>query len=250
MDYPLALYFVAPLLVVLAYVVFGVTGFGSNIIIVPVLAHFLPITFIVPLCLLLDIGATLLLRGHTRGVRDTAELRWLLPGALIGMVSGGLVLALAPARWLMFVLGVFVAGYAVLSLTVLRSRRGTIGRLWGLPISLVGGVAASLFGAGGAVLSIYVSRRVHDAGRLRATMATLVEISAWARVVIFTVAGLLLKLALGLFAVALCPFMWVGLRLGARLHDHLNADQVRRVVNLLLIVSGLSLMARALTLPA
>lgn len=243
------MYIIAPLLVILAYVVFGITGFGSNVIIVPVLAHFLPIPFVVPLCLLLDIGATLLLRGHTRGARDSAEIRWLLPGALIGMVSGGLVLALAPERWLMLVLGAFVAGYAVLSLTVLRSRGGLIGRSWGLPISLVGGIAASLFGAGGAVLSIYVSRRVRDPGRLRATMATLVAISAWARVVIFAVAGLLLKLALGAWFLALYPFMWVGLTLGARLHARLNPDQVRRVVCVVLVASGFSLMARALTVP-
>ena len=49
---------VVPAAVVAAYVVFGLSGFGSTMITVPILAHFFPISFLVPLMVLLDLAST------------------------------------------------------------------------------------------------------------------------------------------------------------------------------------------------
>jgi hypothetical protein len=47
-DYPAALLVIAPLIILVGYVVYGLGGFGSAIVVGPVLAHFLPLTFVVP----------------------------------------------------------------------------------------------------------------------------------------------------------------------------------------------------------
>jgi uncharacterized membrane protein YfcA len=48
---------IAALVVAGAFVVFGLTGFGSTILAVPLLAHLLPLKFVIPMFVLLDFGA-------------------------------------------------------------------------------------------------------------------------------------------------------------------------------------------------
>jgi uncharacterized membrane protein YfcA len=46
---------VAPVAVIAGYTVFGLTGFGATAITVPILAHFLPVSYLVPVMALLDV---------------------------------------------------------------------------------------------------------------------------------------------------------------------------------------------------
>ena len=249
MEFSPVLYLVAPLVVCLGYVIFGISGFGATIVMVPVLAHFLPLKFVVPLVLLLDFGAAILMRANKGAEgRDAGEIRWILPFMLAGMAFGAYLLKVAPERWLMLALGLFVAGYATLSLTRNKNAPRGIARLWGVPISFVGGIGSSLFGTGGSIYAIYVTRRIHDPGAMRATMSVIIAISVVVRLVIFSLAGLLLKAALGLAFLGLCLFMAGGLLLGMRLHTRMQPDDVRRVVHVLLVVSGSSLVLRALAM--
>ena len=64
MEYSPFIYLVAPLVVFAGYTVFGIGGFGATIVMVPLLAHFLPIKVVVPLCLYLDFTAAILLRAR------------------------------------------------------------------------------------------------------------------------------------------------------------------------------------------
>mgnify|MGYP001619021539 FL=1 len=48
-------------ILLLAYFIRGISGFGSGLIAVPLLAHFLPLQFVVPLVLVLDFSASLAL---------------------------------------------------------------------------------------------------------------------------------------------------------------------------------------------
>ena len=89
---------------------------------------------------------------------------------------------------------------------------------------------------------------MHDPGEMRATMSTIIAVSVLVRLVIFSVAGLLLKPELGIAWLALCLFMGGGLLLGMRLHSHMKPDQVRHLVHVLLVVSGSSLALRALSM--
>jgi uncharacterized protein len=180
--------------------------------------------------------------------RDMGEIRFMLPFMLTGMALGAYLLKAVPERWLMLALGLFVAGYALITLLRHRSAVSQLARGWGAPLALLGGVGSSLFGTGGPVYAIYVSRRLHDPGVMRATMSTLIAISVAVRIVAFTLAGLLLKIELGLAALALLGFMAAGLLLGLRLHAKMKPDNVRRVVHMLLVVSGSSLALRAITI--
>ena len=59
-------YLAAFFILLLAYFLRGITGFGSGLIAIPLLAHFLPLTFVVPMVLVLDFVASIVLSSHTR----------------------------------------------------------------------------------------------------------------------------------------------------------------------------------------
>lgn len=250
MEFSAWVYLIAPLVVFMGYIAFGISGFGSTIIVVPILAQFLPLKFVVPLMVLLDLSAILMMRAN-KGLqaRDMKVIGSMLPFMLIGMVLGAYLLKSVPERYLMLALGLFVAGYALITL-LCNKAVGTITPRLRIPISLLGGTASSLFGTGGPIYAIYVSRRLHNPTVMRATMSTIISISVVVRVVIFLLSGLLLKADLGIAVIALVGFMAGGMLLGMKLHKCMKPEQVRKVVHLLLVVSGSSLVIRALAMTA
>ncbi|HEX4326558.1 MAG TPA: sulfite exporter TauE/SafE family protein [Burkholderiales bacterium] len=245
-DFPLISFFAAPLVVICAYIVFGITGFGATVIIVPLLAQVLPLKFLVPLCVVLDLSAFVLLSAKSGGKIDRAEVRWVVPFMLLGIVIGAVTLAKAPERALILGLGIFITGYAVLSLTAFRLHSSTIARGWGVPVGIAGGISSSLFGIGGPLYAIYVSRRTTDAGVMRATMSTLILMSGLTRFLMFIANGLLLSWTIATAWLLLLPCVWGGAIVGMKLHDRLSLAHVRRMIHVVLLLSGASLIVRAL----
>ena len=239
---------VAPIAVVVAYTVFGLSGFGSTVISVPVLAHFLPVSYLVPLMVLLDLACALFIRTSGREHVSKAELRNLIPFMLIGVVLGATLLVGMPDRWLRIALGVFAIGIGVYGLANPAVSRA-ISRWWCIPTGIVGGAVATIFGAGGPLYASYLAGRLDDKNALRATVSSLISISAFTRALVYAATGLLLNLAILAGLVLLAPFVWVGFKLGSRIHLGLTQVQMRRVVGAILLVSGLSLVARAALAP-
>jgi hypothetical protein len=60
-----------PLVIFVGYLIFGITGFGASPITIPVLVHVLPVTFVVSLAALLDLGSALALGVRTRRQADS-----------------------------------------------------------------------------------------------------------------------------------------------------------------------------------
>lgn len=229
----------------LAYVVFGITGFGATIIALPLVAQVVEIRFAVPLMLLMDLTAGALLGWRQRRHIDRGEMRRLLPTVSVGLLLGVTVLAQAPQRALLLTLGVFVLAVAAWS-WLQRRAPTTISARWAAPAGAVGGAFTAMFGTGGPVYTAYLMRRIADAQRLRATVGTLIFVNAMARVVLFTATGLLLQPALLASAAVLLPCTLVGLAVGSRLHARLPPARVLQAVCALLALSGTGVLVRAL----
>jgi uncharacterized membrane protein YfcA len=235
---------VAPVVVLVAYTVFGLSGFGSTVISVPILAHFLPVSYLVPLMALLDLFSAIFVGTKGREHVAREELKWIFPFMFVGFVVGVTLLVKVPEDWLRTALGVFAVAVGVNSILNPVLHR-TISRLWVVPTGILGGAIATVFGAGGPIYATYLSGRLRDKSQIRATMSTLISISAFTRAVVYAVSGLLLKLSILTGGLALAPFAWFGLKLGSRIHVGLSQEQMRRVVGSILVLTGLSLLARA-----
>jgi len=231
----------------LGYVVYGLTGFGSSIVAVPLLALFFPLRFAVPMMLVFDLLTGLLLGLKNRRELSRVELTRLLPIVAVGMVAGVTLLAHAPERWLLAGLGTIVVGYALWNLAS-RVAPTPISSRWAVPAGLVGGVFTALYGTGGPVYTIYLARRLPDKVQLRATIGVLIFCTALIRLVLFTGSGFYVQAGLLPLAFALLPCALAGFLAGSWLHARLPTARAVQAVWLLLCVSGTSLLLRAMAM--
>jgi len=239
------LWLAAPLVVVFAYIVFGISGFGSTVISVPLLAHFLPITYLVPLMVLLDMTAAIFVGSQGRQHVNKPELKRLIPFMLVGFLLGVTVLVKVNPDWLRVALGLFALAVGVHG--ILNPALGSrISPWWSVPAGVTGGAVATIFGAGGPVYATYLSGRLEDKDEIRSTISTLISISAFSRAILYAIGGLLLHWTIFAGMAVLAPFVWLGLRVGGRIHVGLTQAQMRRLVGALLVCTGGSLLVRAL----
>jgi uncharacterized membrane protein YfcA len=177
----------APLafIIVFAYTVFGLTGFGSTITAMPMLVLVIPLRMAVPLMLVFDLASGLLLGLKNRRFIERREALRLIPFMLGGMAVGVLALVKVPERALLVILGVFILCYAAWSLMV-RGKPQPLAGAWAAPFGAVGGIFTALFGAGGPFYTIYLTRRLPDKLALRATISGVLFFSAVARLVLFS----------------------------------------------------------------
>ena len=243
-DHSIWLYVLAPFVIVLAYTVFGLSGFGSTVISVPILAHWLPVTYLVPLMALLDMVSASIMGTQGRKHASYTEVKRVIPFMFLGFVVGVTVLVGVPDRFLRIALGAFAAGIGIYSLFNPVMHR-SISAWWVIPTGIVGGAVATIFGAGGPIYATYLSGRLHDKTGIRSTMSLLISISAISRAIVYAIEGLILKAAVLTGFVVLAPFVWIGLTIGNRIHVGLSQQQMRRAIGGVLILTGGSLFVRA-----
>ena len=234
----------APLIVMAANVVFGITGFGLGLITIPLLAHLFPVKFVIPMIVLLDVVASLRQATKLRGGVFREELIPLLPFMLAGMVAGAFLLVRLPAEVLLLALGVFVFAYGCYYVL----RRGSSFQLarWSVvPIGLFGGTTSAVFGIGAPLYIMYLNGRGATPDHIRATMPVIFCFTTVGRIILFVVAGLFTGEML-LTAALLAPMMLLGLYVGNRLHVNLSRETMVRIIGALLVASGASLVVRAL----
>ena len=225
-----------------AYTLFALSGFGANLVTVPLLGHLYALTFVMPVLALLDLGAAMRVGFQSRGHLLRRELAWLVPCLLAGMVVGTTLLVELPAPLVLATLGAFLTAYGIYSLS-----GRTIGRLpqWSvIPAGVAGGVLSGLFGTGGPVYVAYLSARGHDARQVRSTITVLLSITAFTRVVLFALYGLYAQHNILLCALAVAPAMLLGVYLGHRLHLNFSKRRLTQCIAVLLVASGASLMIR------
>jgi uncharacterized membrane protein YfcA len=236
----------AALVVAGAFVIFGITGFGSTIIAVPLLAHVLPLKFVIPMFVLLDFAAALRTGFKFHATIAVRELAWLVPCMLAGIVAGVFLLVNLPGDLILIALGVFVLGYGAYAASG-REPAFKLGRLWALPIGGFGGVISALFGAAGPLYVIYLGARGLDPAQVRATMSVVFIITTGARIILFALAGLFAQQGVLTAAAIFALPMLGGLWLGHHMHVNLTRRRLMQVIGSLLVVSGGSLVIRAIT---
>lgn len=227
-----------------AYFIRGISGFGSGLIAVPLLAQLLPLTVVVPIILITDFSASLTLGVHTRKQVRWDEIRPLLVFGILGVVVGTTLLIKLPLTPLLVTLGILVLLFGIRSLLNLQGTR-SVSRWWSVPAGFIGGTVSALFGTGGPPYVIYLNHRLRDKGELRASFTGLFLIEGGARIVTFLVAGLLLNADLILATLAALPLVALGLYAGNRVHLGVTADQMQRLIGGILVISGAALLWRA-----
>jgi uncharacterized membrane protein YfcA len=226
-----------------AYTLFALSGFGANLVTVPLLGHFYPLTFVMPMLALLDAGAAMRVGFQSRGHLLRRELVVLVPCLLAGMVAGTTLLVKLPAPLMLGTLGVFIMAYGLYSLSGRAIRRPP---QWSVaPWGFAGGVLSALFGTGGPIYVTYLAARGHDPREVRSTITVLLSLTAFTRIGLYLLYGLYAQDNVLWYALAAAPAMLAGIYLGHHLHLNLSKRRLVQCMAVLLVASGLSLLFRA-----
>ena len=243
-PFDLTTFVIAATVVAGAYVIFGITAFGAALFPVPILSHFLPLDFVLPMCALIDMSAALALGVRFSREADWSELKWMVPLSLAGAVTGVTLLVALPRQATIAGIGAFLVAYGIYALRQKEAVR-MVSRAWAPVAGFIGGAIGTLFGMGAPPYAIYLTHRMPDKLAFRATLSSMVIFSVSMRAFVFTASGLMLADRLAGFAVLL-PFALAGLWLGNRIHSRISRAGLLRVVAGLLLLIGVSLLARAL----
>ena len=243
---PIEQLILAVLIVFAAFVITGISGFGSGLIAIPMLAFFLPLSLVVAVLTLLSYGSTVFqsiaLRQHT----CWQEVWALLPFTLIGIALALLMLAHTNLQNMAVILGFFIAGYALYALYALFDLKPLGGgRIWSIFAGGFGGFIGTLFGTGGPFYVVYLNLRQLDKSQFRATIATTFLIDGGVRVAGYAAIGYFTPQVL-ILTLLLVPVLIVGLMIGHASHFKINQRQFHLVINLMLLLSGSLLIIKSL----
>lgn len=230
----------------LGALIFGLTGFGSSLVTIPLASHLVPLQFALALFALADLVSSYRVGLESPKTAVRSEWTRLVPMILVGTALGVTALVNLPRAVGMLLLGVFVFSYAAYSLFRHPSGR-VVSPRWAWVAGFAGGITSTLFGAGGPPYAIYLSQRGLSKEQFRATLgfATMTSISL--RVLAFLLTGLLLDLQVWTAAAAVVPAAFIGIAVARRLFLRISRDTLLRAVTLLLLASGTSLVFRALS---
>jgi uncharacterized protein len=225
--------------------VYGVTGFGSALVTIPLATHFVPLPFALAVFVLQDFSGALRVGLENPRHVVRSEVMRMVPLMVVGIIAGTGLLLVLPRNASMLALGLFVLLYGAWSLL----RRGVPGRVserWAYVAGFSGGVFGMLFGAGAPPYAIYLSHRGLSKEQFRSTLSLNSIFSIGFRVVAFAFAGLLFRSEVWMAAVLVVPTALLGIVLSSRMVRHISRELLLKLVALLLLATGASLIARAL----
>jgi len=235
----------------IAYCVFGIAGFGAVLVAGPVLAHFLPMTVIVPLLALLDFTASITTISKDKAEVARDEIKRLVLFMLLGSLIGATLLLSLKADIIMVLLfGLLAIAYpSYAMMKMLRKHQlSPFNTSWAAGFGTIGGIFSAMFGSGGFIYSIYISSRLDNKKAIRATQSTLIGFSTLMRIIIFTISGIYSNIQFFLILLALLPILFLGLYCGRSMAHRLNLNQFITLINGIVIISGIFLVIRYLSL--
>jgi uncharacterized membrane protein YfcA len=223
----------------------GLSGFAMGLVVSGVWLHIVTPAqnaLLIVLCGLVTQGS-----GIWR-VRHAVDWRVVLPfiiGGAIGVPAGTALLANVERDALRFTMGVLLIAYSLYSLL----RPAIVVRRGGLPadagVGVVNGLIGGLTGLGGIAITVWCQLRGAPKDAQRAVFQPVMFSTFLMSAVSYAIAGTYTGETMKLYALAL-PALVAGIWCGIKLYGKLDDAAFRRVILILLLASGISLLVPAL----
>jgi len=221
----------------IAFYIKGLCGFANTLVFTSILGFGANNINISPVDLVLVYPTNFVLAWKSR---KNLNPRIFLPVAmlvLLGCIPGAFLLKNVNAQYIKIVFGVVVV--LVSTDMLLRERNIILFKENKFLLSLIGiisGAMCGLFGVG-ALLAVYMGKITKSTDEFKANLCTVFIFESTFRLVLYSVLGVITLETLKLSAI-LFPFMLLGMFLGIKSSQILDEKIVRKLVILLLIISG------------
>lgn len=231
------------LIVLFAYTTQAVAGFGSTVITVTLAALWLPIPWIMPIVVALNVPFSgWLVWQERRVVAWRMLVREVMPLMIVGTVAGALMAPLLTGAALRPAYGVLIVALSALDLWRLSQRHH---HRFSAPVrsvmTLGSGFVQGLYASGGPLLAAAMAGSGLHKSAVRATMVCVwFAINTGLTVWLFAAGRYVPDVRAS--TAWLFPVTVLGLWIGNRLHDRIDERQYRLVIDIVLLFAGLALL--------
>jgi uncharacterized membrane protein YfcA len=229
----------------------GGFGGGAGMVAVPLLALSVPLpqaaAVLLPILCTMDLFALAAYRGQYSAV----NIRRLLPAALVGIAAGALAFGTLDERWLRVIVGVIAVVFVLQWVVGVARHRGRTpeptrpgvlsGSFWGF----LTGFTSTMAHAGGPPVSVYLLPQRLPPTIFVGTTVILFTAVNYTKLIPYAWLGQLRTENL-LTSLVLLPLAPLGIRLGRWLHDRVDDVLFYRITYVLLLVTGVKLIAEGL----
>ena len=232
--------------VIIAYAARGTSGFGGNLIAIPLMSLVVPIQTVVPALTALTLLSCARLAWTGRSAVRWGEVRRVLPWTLLGVAVGLYMFAQLHDALLAKALGAFLMGYAVygsLARSVPPLDTSARPMSHAAAFGTTGGAVGTVFGTAGPFFAVYFGHLRGDRDAFRTTVTSMTFIHSLARVPGYAAVGVVDSASLWLFALVL-PFMWIGDWLSDLCSKRVSDKVFQWLVTALVFGSGLALVLK------
>jgi len=231
-------------IIFLAGVIQGLTGFGSVLLSLPLLALFLDLKTAVPLMTLCALVLSIVLLVQLRASWEWGKIYPLLIGTLPGIPIGVFLLKNLEAAPMYVFLGSVLIIYSLYGLFfkgLIRELKGGWPYLFGFLAGCLGGS----LGASGPPVIVYTFLQPWDKDKIKVTLQGFFILQGMLTLLFFTYHGLVNAPVLKLFAVSV-PFIIVGTILGSYYYGKFAEEGYRKLMFATLAVLGIVMLVRGI----
>ena len=224
----------------LAFYVKGLCGFANTLVFTSILTFGTANINISPVELILGYPTNLIISIKERKAITPRIVIPLAIMVIIGSLGGALFLKNADTTLIKIIFGVLVILVGIeMLLRELSQKKAKNSRVLLTIIGILSGFLCGLYGVG-ALLGAYIGRTTDDIKAFKANICTVFIIENTFRIILYLFYGIITMESLKR-ALILSPFMLIGLGAGMLSAGKISEKIVKRIVIILLIVSGIAL---------
>lgn len=224
----------------LSFFIKGLCGFANTLVFTSVLGFGVANISISPVELLLGYPSNLILTWRNRKALDWKVYIPLSVLVIGGSIPGAMLLKNADVKYLKVFFGIVVILIAIeMLLREYQNKKSKESKTLLLVIGVLSGVLCGLFGIG-ALLAAYVGRVTTTTDEFKANISAVFIVENTVRIFTYSMIGVFQPVAFKQ-ALMLAPFMIIGLFIGVKSSQVLDEKIVKKLVIILLAISGMVL---------
>jgi len=221
----------------------GLSGFGSILLSLPLLAIFLDIKTVIPLVALMAFFITVILFVQLRKHLDWKKICPLFIGAAPGIPLGVFFLKKLDKDIIQWVLGVTLVAYSLYSL-FFRSSYKPMRTAWGYLFGFLSGCLGGALSAAGPPVIVYTSLQNWSKDTIKVTLQGFFLVSGVIVIFFQALNGLTTVIVIRYFVVSL-PFLVLGTFTGSLFYGKIQEEHYKKMILVLLALLGAFMIYRA-----
>lgn len=230
------------LVIMIANIFQGITGFAGTIIAMPFSIMLIGLDDSKYILNFVGILASLVIVVKYYKDIDFKELKKIVIYMTIGVIAGLIFARIISADILLQILPIFIIVIGVKGLLFPTSDKQYKGMI-GNSILLVAGIIHGMFIVGGPILIIYAKNNIRVKQQFRATLSA-VWLFLNSFILVAQVPQMTFTSTFSILVVGAVIALFIGVKVGEILHERLSQAFFMKLTNILLIVSGLSILLK------